>query len=253
MDWAFEHHAFIGYNSNYYSTWAALTDPGLSWRANFLAGSITGGISTLLVDITIVCYLISQARHSGEKLTSGRYGVVGSFGIVNAGIGMKAMDIIQCLQNSSNDFSIQFMANVNWSMVYLVLMLATTVICTLLIVYRIFWHATGMKAYHKIIEMLIESSALYSISLIIYLALVSKNLESSYYMDIVTAYVRAIAPTLLVGHISAHAKANLHRQQTVAMWENHPPLVGSFREEVNNNLDDGYQTVLRSSMGNETV
>ncbi len=41
-----------------------------------------------------------------------------------------------------------------------------------------------------------------------------------------------IAPTLLVRHVSAHANAVLQCEKMVAMWENHPPLVGCFREEM---------------------
>ncbi len=42
----------------------------------------------------------------------------------------------------------------------------------------------------------------------------------------------------------------------VAMWESHPPLVGCFREEVNDNSlnpDYGHQTMSGSSVGKETA
>ncbi len=54
MTWAFVCRAFIQYGDNYYSVFSALMDDGPWWRASFLIGSITGGISTLLVDVTIV-------------------------------------------------------------------------------------------------------------------------------------------------------------------------------------------------------
>lgn len=83
-----------------------------------------------------------------------------------------------------------FAADIDWVLIYLSLTLATTIVCTLLIVYRIIRHAPRMNASRKIIEMLIESSAMYSLSLIVYLALVSRNSESSYYADIIMAYTK---------------------------------------------------------------
>ncbi len=62
MDWAFERRAFIEYGGNYRSVSTALADNGLWWRANYLVVGITGGISTLLVDITIVCHLIESTQ-----------------------------------------------------------------------------------------------------------------------------------------------------------------------------------------------
>ncbi|KAK0244809.1 hypothetical protein EDD85DRAFT_213015 [Armillaria nabsnona] len=129
----------------------------------------------------------------------------------------------------------QFAPVIDWSLIYVILMLATTLICTLLIIYRIVREAREMSASRKIIEMLIQSSAIYSLSLIIYLALVSRNLEASFYADTFVAYVKAIAPTLLVGRVLSHANASSRRQQMIALRENHPPLVGCFREEDANN------------------
>ncbi len=100
------------------------------------------------------------------------------------------MQIFSVFHDSTNNLSVQFTVDINWLLIYAVLMLATTVMCTLLIVYRIVQHAPGMSASRKIVEMLIESSAMYSISLIVYLALVSQNSESGYYADTIAAYVR---------------------------------------------------------------
>ncbi len=105
---------------------------------------------------------------------------------------MKIMQIVSMFHNFTDGLVIagQFAAEIDWSLVYILLTLATTLICTLLIVYRIFRHAPGIIASRKIIEMLIESSAMYSISLIIYLVLVSRNLESAFYADIIATYVK---------------------------------------------------------------
>ncbi len=103
---------------------------------------------------------------------------------------MKSVQIFSVLHNATNDISAQFAVDVNWSLIYVVLVLATTFMCTFLIVYRIARHTPRMNASRKIIRMLIESSAIYSISLIIYLGLVSQNSESGYYADVIAAYIR---------------------------------------------------------------
>ncbi len=83
-----------------------------------------------------------------------------------------------------------FAADINWTLIYLSLTLVITIICTVVIVYRIIQHSPGISSSRKIIGMLIESSAMYSLSLIVYLALVSRNSESSYYADIIMAYTK---------------------------------------------------------------
>ncbi len=102
------------------------------------------------------------------------------------------MEILSIFGNLPHNISKQgyFSAEIDWSLIYVSLTLATTLICTLLIMYRILQRAPGMNASRKIIEMLIESSAMYSLALIIYLALLSKNLEPGYYADIIAAYVK---------------------------------------------------------------
>ncbi len=65
-----------------------------------------------------------------------------------------------------------FEAEIDWSLIYILLTLSTTIICTLLIIYRIIRHAPGTTASRKKVDMLIETSAIYSLSLIIYLGLV---------------------------------------------------------------------------------
>ncbi len=65
IDWVFVHGAFIEHGGIHYSVFTALDDNGPWWRVKGLVGSITGGMSTLLVDITIAClfmYSIQPTR-----------------------------------------------------------------------------------------------------------------------------------------------------------------------------------------------
>ncbi|KAK0185434.1 hypothetical protein F5146DRAFT_180949 [Armillaria mellea] len=251
--WAFKHRAFIQNGDNYYSVFTMIVDDSKWFRLDFLIGGITGGLSTLLVDITIIWRCWTLWEYQWQVVAIPILSTV-------AGTVMKVMQILSAVLNFNHNLNgdAPFEAHIDWSLIYAFLTLATTLICALLIIYRIVRHARGMSASRKIIEFLIQSCAMYLISLIVYIALVSKNAGSSYYGDVIAAYVRAIAPTLLVGRVSAYANSVSRRQKMVAMWENHTPLVGCFREDDTDNdrvyhcPDDGRQ-MLSGLSGKETV
>ncbi|KAK0472627.1 hypothetical protein IW261DRAFT_736667 [Armillaria novae-zelandiae] len=251
--WAFKRRAFIQNGDNYYSVYTVIVGDSKWYRLDFFVGGITGGLSTFLVDIAIIWRCWTLWEYQWRVVAIPILAAV-------AGTVMKAMQILSAVLHIIPNIlgSTPFEADIDWSLIYALLTLATTLMCALLIIYRIVRHARRMSASRKIVEMLIESCAIYLICLIIYLALVSKNAEFSYYADVIASYVRAIAPTLLVGRVSAHANSVLRRQKMVAMWENHTPLVGCFREEDTNNdrvyhsPDVGHQ-MLSGSSGKETV
>ncbi|KAK0185437.1 hypothetical protein F5146DRAFT_1227834 [Armillaria mellea] len=245
ISWSSERRGFIDYGDNYYSIFTTLVNAG----TYDLISSIAGGISTLLVDITMIwrCWALWERQWRVVFIP-----IICTLGSTI----MKTMQIFSGFHNATHDIKAQFAPDVNWSLIYVVLVLATTFMCTFLIVYRIARHTPRMMAFHNIIKMLIESSAMYSIFLIIYLALVPQNSVSGYYVDVISAYVRVIAPTLLAGRVSARANASSRRQRIVATWENHPPLVGCFSEPGVYNShcgDDERQMMSGSSIGNETV
>ncbi len=64
IDWALLYCAFIEHGYNYYTILVALVSSGsLVTRCNLVI-SITGSVSTLLVDITIVGHLIDSCRYA---------------------------------------------------------------------------------------------------------------------------------------------------------------------------------------------
>ncbi|KAK0492352.1 hypothetical protein EDD18DRAFT_1413747 [Armillaria luteobubalina] len=213
--WAFQYRAFIKNGVNYYSVFTVFMNDGKWYRLDFFIGGITGGLSTFLVDIAIIwrCWTLwdYQRRVIAIPILAAVAGTV-----------MKVMQIVSAVLHFNHDLNgnASFEADIDWSMIYAFLTFATNLMCAVLIIYRILRHARGMSTSRKIIEMLIESCAMYLISLIIYLALVSKNSAVSYYADVIAAYVRAIAPTLLVGRVSAHANSISRRQKMVDTWEN---------------------------------
>ncbi|PBK61734.1 hypothetical protein ARMSODRAFT_624041 [Armillaria solidipes] len=60
MAWATMHHAFIENGDSYYTVITELGDHGSWWRAYNLFSGISGGISTLLVDVIIIwrCWIL---------------------------------------------------------------------------------------------------------------------------------------------------------------------------------------------------
>ncbi|KAK0472004.1 hypothetical protein IW261DRAFT_821485 [Armillaria novae-zelandiae] len=92
--------------------------------------------------------------------------------------------------------------------------LATTLWCTLLIIYRIvavvrLGGEARLGTYRHVIEVFVESSALYSLFLILYVAVFCYETPASFYIDVVAGVARGIAPTLLVGRVAAgHARSD---------------------------------------------
>ncbi len=82
-------------------------------------------------------------------------------------------------------------------MLYVSFVLATTLWCTLLIIYHILTvagvqHGAGSRwrVFHRFIKVLVESSALYSISLIVYLAFLIRNDLGQFDFDVIAAITR---------------------------------------------------------------
>ncbi len=129
---------------------------------------------------------------------------------------MKTMQTLSILLNFTDDIkkSAHFAEDINWSLIYILMTLATTIICTILIIYRIVRLAHRIFLFRSIISTMVESSAMSSLVLIVYLALVVMNLELAYYADICAAYVRVkrslnsplfngwLFPHIITGHRS---------------------------------------------------
>ncbi len=80
-------------------------------------------------------------------------------------------------------------------MVYLSLSLAVTLLCTILIVFRIVTvgranRDAALGGYRSIIEIIVESAALLSIILIIYMVTYARGAYASIYVDAIAASIR---------------------------------------------------------------
>ncbi|PBK62564.1 hypothetical protein ARMSODRAFT_1024763 [Armillaria solidipes] len=178
MEWTFECRMFIEYGYNYYSVFTAQTNDGLWLRAYYFIDGITGGISTILVDITIIwhCWVLWDCQWQVVLIPTM---------CLMAATVMKAMQLFSDIHDFTNLSKGAFSAmEIDWSLIYIVFNLTPTLMCTLLIVYRI-------------------SAMIYTLALIVYLALVGRNMLAASYADVVAAYVMAITPTLLALHVAA--------------------------------------------------
>ncbi|PBK62552.1 hypothetical protein ARMSODRAFT_603302 [Armillaria solidipes] len=116
-----------------------------------------------------------------------------------------------------------FAAEINWSLIYALLTLTTMLACSLLIIYRIIQHAPWISTSPRIVViMLIRSSGMYLLSLILNLSCTGVEefrIQSLlHYADTIAAYIKAIAPTLLVGRVSAYANQTLIQFRRVKRW-----------------------------------
>ncbi|KAK0222375.1 hypothetical protein IW262DRAFT_976436 [Armillaria fumosa] len=184
-------------------------EDGPWWRGCFLVNAITGGGSTLLVDVTIIrrCWVIWDRQWRIAFLP-----IICAI----AGTAMKIMETLSVVYTSVDDISKVkvFEPQVDWPLIYIVLTLTTTVICTVLILCRIGRFAQKLLLFRSIISALIESWTIYTLALVAYLALVRGNAMSAACADIVATYVRAIAPTLLVLRVAARLTTPESRSRT---------------------------------------
>ncbi|KAK0472631.1 hypothetical protein IW261DRAFT_1570715 [Armillaria novae-zelandiae] len=123
--------AFIEYGNSYYSVLIALGDESPLWRVYFIFSDIAAGISIILVNIIIIwcCWTIWDCQW---QLVSP------AILCVVVGAAMKTMETLSDFNDRGGDISqILVFADTDWALIYILMMLATTLMCTVLIVYRI--------------------------------------------------------------------------------------------------------------------
>ncbi|PBK90555.1 hypothetical protein ARMGADRAFT_1064564 [Armillaria gallica] len=96
---------------------------------------------------------------------------------------------------------------VSWPVLYSSLILVTLLWCTILIIYRILTLsggvAVGMRVYHRVIEILVESAALYSAVVVVLLVFEIRNEAVVVYIQELAIAIRGIVPTIIIGRIAA--------------------------------------------------
>ncbi|KAK0219982.1 hypothetical protein IW262DRAFT_1381760 [Armillaria fumosa] len=194
-NWSHLHSTFIDNGNNFWTVFLKLSGAkqAFLWETGVLAF-----ISTILADLYIIwwCWMVWGRRWLAVLLPT--------LSLIIATV-LKIIEV----------YHEYFYTPVGvFPSLYVSFVLATTLWCTLLIIYRILTvvgvkrGANGrLKVYQHFLEVLVESSTFYSISLIIYLALAIREDSRLFYLDVIASIARGIAPTLLVGRITAGRRA----------------------------------------------
>ncbi|KAK0220042.1 hypothetical protein IW262DRAFT_1297178 [Armillaria fumosa] len=192
-NWSYLYSAFIDNGNNFWTVFLKLD--GAQQESTTWKMGVPAFISTILADLYIIwcCWMVWGRRWPVVLLPI--------LSLVSA-IVLRNIDIY--LNDINPPVAVLF------DMLYISFNLATTLSCTLLIIYRIVTivgagrRAEGrLRVYHRFIEVLVESSALYSISLILDLAFTICGSSASYYLDAIAAIAKGVAPTLLIGRAAA--------------------------------------------------
>ncbi|PBK60746.1 hypothetical protein ARMSODRAFT_1026327 [Armillaria solidipes] len=243
-DWSFIHNGFVQNGWDYYAVFGALQGHGPTTFRMALLTNIDGGISTVLADVAMVFQVLSAQNNDAHRFYSIDLEVLDGLGTTMASnysshpflpwwnryvnslqlffsqslTDDKACKVIQSyhyVHDSTNNISdtISYKVLAMWTICHLSLTVATTMICTILIICRILISGRasqdGMQLYRGIIEILVESALLYSTTLFIYTGFVARNNTGGSYVEIVAAVARGIAPTLTIGRVAAgHARPN---------------------------------------------
>ncbi|PBK81494.1 hypothetical protein ARMGADRAFT_1171387 [Armillaria gallica] len=195
-NWSYICTAFIDNEESFWTVFLVPSGVAVSFETG-----IAASMSTILTDLFMIwwCWMVW-----------GRRWLVVLLPILSL-ISATASRIIQVYLDHIKETSTVFIT------LYTSFTLATTLWCTLLIIYRILTvsrvkrRADGrLRVYQHFIEVLVESSALYSISMIAYLALTIREDSGLFYLDVIATITKGIAPTLLVGRITAGHRAHPH-------------------------------------------
>ncbi|KAK0494454.1 hypothetical protein EDD18DRAFT_1106986 [Armillaria luteobubalina] len=201
ISWAFESRAFIQYGYNYYSVFSAFTDDGPWWSACYLISSITGGINTILVDVTLIWRCWELWGHQWWViLLPMMCAVVGT--VMK---GMQTYSDIHVLHLSDTNALNDYVAQIDWPLIYSLMTLATNLMCTLFIVYRIVRFAT-IFSFRNVISAMIQSSAIYSLAMIVYLFLLGGICWPQVMQT--SSWGTGIAPTFLMLRVAAGSTAS---------------------------------------------
>ncbi|SJL18474.1 uncharacterized protein ARMOST_22063 [Armillaria ostoyae] len=187
VGWSSMHSAFIGNGQSFRTVYLKLN----SMRAFYLETGITASASTSLTDLYMIwcCWVVWGRRWLIILLPI--------FFLLSAMLS-KIMAVYHEYVNGSAD------------------------------VFPVLYTSQGAEGrlgvFHRFVEALVESSAPYSVSLILFLAFAIRDDLIMHYFDIVAGIVKGIAPTLLVGRITAG-----HRARPDDSWQGSVMASASIR------------------------
>ncbi|KAK0443373.1 uncharacterized protein EV420DRAFT_1028282 [Desarmillaria tabescens] len=189
--WSFLCSVFIQNGQSFWTVFSKLNSVN---QAFFWESGIPSSMSTILADLYIIwcCWMVWGRRWLIVLLPI--------LSLISATV-FKIIEIYLEYFNASYEV---------FPILYASFVLATTLWCTLFIIFRILT-VTGvrcgagdrLRVYRHFIGVLVESSALYSIALVVFLTFVIRKDFRSFYPDVIAGIVKGVAPTLLVGRAAA--------------------------------------------------
>ncbi|KAG7442562.1 uncharacterized protein BT62DRAFT_375447 [Guyanagaster necrorhizus] len=214
VNWAFTRYCFITHGQNFWTVFSTFNNistvkqkASTFFLVESVATGVTGGLQNVIADLCVIwrCWTVWGYRWPVV--------FVPILCTIGAAISKGFQEYIEIteLLNVHNPENFK-PSSVDWTMAYISLSLAVTLMCTILIVLRIITvgranRKTIFGSYRAIVEIVIESAALLSIILIIYMVTYARGAYAAIYVDSIAANIRGIAPTLIVGRVaSGHSR-----------------------------------------------
>ncbi|KDR71299.1 hypothetical protein GALMADRAFT_143993 [Galerina marginata CBS 339.88] len=192
----------VGGNSTGFST--ALLHPSPKVE---IVGASFFAFNIAMADLILAwrCWIVWQRRWYFAVIP-----VCGSItGIVLAGLAIHSKVVLQEANVAVNVIQQHSRTFVSMSNAFFSLSIATSLTATVLISLRIFlsqraFRKAGLKfSYNSVIEIVVESAALYSITLLLFVIFESQHNALLYYPQEIHAQVSGIAPTLIVLRVAS--------------------------------------------------
>ncbi|KAK0471756.1 hypothetical protein IW261DRAFT_1571634 [Armillaria novae-zelandiae] len=201
--WAFNQWAFINNGGNFWTVFSAFATFSSPLKRTLLVQGVSGVLSTLAADGS----MDEPFRFGDAGLSGVNIGWLSSYPsyVFSQEQVLQIYHQLNDVVNDVQDTSVFGIVH-SWITAYISLILTTTILCTLLIIYRIITvsHAgMGIRTFRGIIEIIVESAFIYSIALLVYIVLITCNSYEEPYIDILACFARGIAPTLIVGRVAA--------------------------------------------------
>ncbi|KAJ6449298.1 hypothetical protein C8R45DRAFT_1006325 [Mycena sanguinolenta] len=197
VHWSNIRTAFVIHGTSVDDTVEALTDP--TFTQVVLPATLLV-VNTFLADCVLIFRLYAVWNHDWRVIVLPVMSTIGGtvLGILTV---VESGNFIKD-GGDSNAF-------VDFALPYFSMCLVTTLLATILIVSRIIWvtraqTGSAFSGYRSVIEMIVESALLYSVTLIVYIALLfgPDTDNNDGYAQAILIHMTGIAPTLIVARVS---------------------------------------------------
>ncbi|KAG7453250.1 uncharacterized protein BT62DRAFT_990149 [Guyanagaster necrorhizus] len=203
-DWSSIKYTFIDNGETLNTELQALTTSSShQWHIYHWLTGLTSGLATTIADAIMIwrCWVIWGGRYEFIALQTLLLFSQNVFGLLAILDNIHGPDYGPISGNGP--IAAQ---EVEWTTIYLSLSLGTTLLCTVLIIYRIIMagkSSDNIGAYHRIIEIVVESASLYAFSLIFWMVFILCNNNVSPYPQVIYVSITGFAPTLIVGRVAS--------------------------------------------------